>query len=142
MNHSAKLSLLARYVLRPSQWDEQAEAWSRSLPTDAPGCVAGKMAKMVKAGEAKVCDLVADGERIGFVVFRISAEHVLHVMAAFGRGPDRENLMDVAMPLLDTLARACECEHIRFHTMRPGLIVKAQEQGFRVSEVILRKAVK
>jgi hypothetical protein len=138
MKHAATLDQLGRYVLRPSQWDAQAEAWSRFLPSDCPGDSVAWFRSQVTSGAAKCCKLLRDGEPIGFVVFRVEPDNELLLMGAFGR--DGENLLtDVLAHYFESIARAAECTSMRLHTMRPGLIAAAQKHGFRVSEVICRK---
>jgi hypothetical protein len=141
MKKDAALSQLARFVLLPSQWGPEADRWARSLPADSPENTAEDLAQRVREGTAKVCDLMEGETKRGFIVFTVTPGHELFVLAAFGRAK-RENLMEVLIPLVDALARAAECDSVRFNTMRPGMIRRAQEHGFRVSEIIMRKAVK
>lgn len=126
-------------MLRPSQWDADAEVWARKLPTDEPGGNFHWLRSQVTSGAAKIATLTKDGEAIGFVVFKIEGDAELHILAAFGH--DRTNLIEILAPLTDQLARRCDCETVRFHTMRPGLIARAQDHGFRVVEVMMRKRV-
>jgi hypothetical protein len=136
---STKLATLARLVLRPAQWDANAEGWSRLIPCDSPGDLSAKLREEVNAGRARVCHLKRDGAKIGFVVFSADDRHELVIHGAFGS--DGKNLVTELLPVVENLARQCECDTIRFHTMRPGLVRAAQNLGFRVSEVIMRKAV-
>lgn len=138
MKHADQLAALARCVLRPAQWDENAQAWSRLLPADHPEDLTAFLAAEVNSGRSKVSHLVKDGARVGFLVFTVTEAHELLVQAAFARDTGG-NLLAEFMPRLEQLARECECDTIRFHTMRAGLIVAAQRHGFRVSEVIMRK---
>lgn len=136
----AKLDLLASFVLRPSQWDGTAAKWASKIPTDSPGDLSAVLADEVEKGRAQVCRVERHGIQVGFLVFSATERHELLVHAAFGR--DGSDLLPDAFGIFDGLARMCECDVVRFHTMRPGLIRRAQADGFRVSEVIMRRDVR
>lgn len=137
-------SLLTRFVLKPGVLNASVAAGLRAVKCDRPEVV-GYLLEDIRAGRAKVAHIEREGVRVGFVVFEATADHELFIHAAFGRD-DRRNLVDELVGdgsgLLETLARACECTVIRFHTQRAGLVSRALERGFHVSEIVMRKAVK
>jgi hypothetical protein len=139
----SKLALLGSYVLREAQWDGQAEEWSRRLPHDWPGTHAGTLCERVESGRAKIVQLLSAGERIGFVVYEIDEnfEHPEMILVAAYSSEGRVDVTEMCLPELAELAAREGCATIRFHTMRPGLIAKAQRAGYRVSEVIMRRDV-
>lgn len=137
---NATAAKLSDFVLRPAQWDENAAAWSRLIPNDSPGSFADHLESEVKAGRAMVCHIEKAGRLAGFFVYTVTERHELLVHAAFGIGG--ANILPACFRELDTLARHCDCDTLRFHTMRPGMIVQAQRDGFRVSEVIMRRDVR
>lgn len=144
MKLASKIALLGAFILQPCHWDEQAEAWSRALPHDWPGSHAGVLAEAVKSGRASMLNITHNGKRVGFIVYRIDRDFTLpefEIIAAYSG----EGRIDVTASCLDQLADLAAregCASIRFHTMRPGLIAKAEAAGYRVSEVIMRRDVK
>lgn len=137
---SAKLALLGAFILQPAQWDAQAEAWSRLLPHDWPGEHRGQLAALVTSGEAVLMDLRRDGERIAFVVYRVDRhfpEPECVIVAAYSAA-GKIDATELCLDELQDLAARIGCATLRFNTMRPGLIAKAQRAGGRVSEVIVR----
>lgn len=137
MNHAATLAQLGRYMLRASHWGADAEAWSKTLPSDSPAWNAAWLRNEVMRGRASVAALVSDGAEVGFVVYQATPDREFVVMAAWGR--DGSNLTEVIDDLASQLARSLGCTVFRVHTMRAGLIDKLIGRGFRVSETILRK---
>lgn len=140
MNAAAKLALLSRVVLAPAIWGENAERWSRGIPHDFPGDFAAHLKHQCESGPCEVREIVADGAPVGFLVFEIDhipecpPELVIHAMA----GRDGSDLSEAVAPRLLELARELSCRTVRFHTMRPGLVKKARQLGFHVSEIVLR----
>jgi hypothetical protein len=142
MSRAAKVALLGAVMLRPCAWDASAEEWSRLIPHDWPGDHVSELREAVTRGEAKAVQIETERGAVGFVVYYVDASFPrpeLVLMAAYGR--DRLDLTAELLPQLETLAGRLGCASVRFHTMRPGLVAKAQAAGFHVSEVILRKAV-
>lgn len=148
---AAKLSLLARVILRPGLWDAQAAAWSRLIPHDAPGDYPQHWENLVNRGDAEIFDILepaplnakfVEPVRVGVLVVTICTEFPtpeLILLGAFSSA--KADLTIAAMPQIMQIARERGCKTVRFHTMRPGLIAKALTDGFTVSEVILRKDV-
>lgn len=137
----AKSALLGRYVVSRIPWDEQAAAWSALLPHDRPELHGDHLGALVKSGKASAYELRGPAGRMAILVASIStryAEPELNIVAAYCA----ENMGDLTaefLPQLEEQARAAGCATVRFHTMRPGLIAKAQAHGFRACEVIMRK---
>jgi predicted ATPase len=144
VKHTPTLAALARYVLRPCMWDANADAWSRTLPSDSPGNIGDALKEDVISGAAKMAQVEDNGRVVGYIIFTATERHELLVCAAYGvqATGERVNYLPNACRILDGLARQCECSTIRFHTMRPGMIRAAMEDGFRVSEVIMRRDVR
>lgn len=138
-----KSATLALCILRPGILSEMDADVIRRLPCDVPCGVASEVLAQIARGESKVCHIERDGERVGFIVFSVLPNHELVINAAFGRDR-RENLVDALIgdgALILSLARQCECDSVRFHTVRAGLVKRATEHGFRVSEIIMRKVL-
>lgn len=142
MNADAKLDLLSRALLRPGRWDAFADACARRIPHDEPGDFSAYLRERVANGSASLAWVETANGRAGFVVYSVStfgAAREFVVLAAFAS--DRSDLTAECVPQLETLARSENCSTLRFHTMRPGLIRKAESLGFHVSEIILRKTL-
>lgn len=63
----------------------------------------------------------------------------LWVTAASGRADD--DLTAIGLELIEETARQAGCDEVGFQTARPGLVRKAQKQGYQVAGWILKKAV-
>lgn len=141
---TAKLDLLAAAVLRPAMWDATAEAWSRLIPHDWPGDHAEELREMVVSGAAEMVEVHTAAGHVGFVVYQVDdsfPQPELIVVSAYGADTEHDLTSEV-LPQLEKIARSAGCASIRFHTMRAGLIRKAMAEGWRVSEVLMRKDVR
>lgn len=140
------MSLLSGFVLRPALWDSQAEAWARLLPHDSPEDYGRHFADMVKSGAARAYEVVkeSDGRRVCIVVARVDRSYSSGEFVIEGAfcPENRGDLTAEFLPELEAKARDLNCATVRFHTMRPGLVAKAVQSGFRICEVICRKDVR
>lgn len=136
-------ALLARVVLAPGVLNAaEAETLRRRLPSDAPGDVREQLLSELDRGEVQCCRMLRDGVPLGFIVYAtFCGELIVH--AAIGNDGHENLIGDLAgdNALIVQLARQCACEVVRFHTIRPGLVAKAMQYGFHVSEVVMRKKV-
>lgn len=124
-------------MLKPSVWTDEMTEAAKRIPCDAPGDFASLLAAEVREGLSKVATLMVDGQPRGFVVFDIKGtEFIIH--AAFGRA-DRVCLVREFLPHIEAVARAADCDTIRFHTARTGLITHALAHGYHLGEVVMRK---
>lgn len=144
----AKSGLLNALMLRPCHWDDEAAAWSRLIPRDAPELNGETLSQQIKSGGAKCYEVVSpDGEkaeRVAIVICRVDRKSFARpefvIIAAYSIENQRD-LMSEFLPELEEIAAALGCATIRFHTMRPGLIKRAQAAQYRVCEVICRKSL-
>lgn len=138
------MNLLAKTFLRSAPWDEFAAECAAKIPHDNPTGHAFEIADGVKKGEYHLLHVVREenSEPVGIVVFDITQGDgkELHIFASYAREPGVDLTMR-HLPDLDKIAVKLGCKSIRFHTVRPGLVIKACEYGYRASEVILRKNV-
>lgn len=134
----AKMEQLTGFILRPGQWDADAAAWSRRIPHDWPGDHVENLRRQHSAGEIELVHVYEDGRKAGFLAYARDGREFV-IVSCFSRTGD--DFCAQALPQIEALALAAGCDSIRFHTMRPGLVKKAQTLGFRVSEIILRKAL-
>lgn len=146
MNQSAKTSLLSRFMLRPCHWDAQAEAWARKLPHDSPEDYGDHFSRLIKTGKARAFEVIEhdNPKRVAILIAsedRVYPSGELAIRGAYC-AVNRGDLTAEFLPQIEALARVLNCATVRFHTMRPGLIKKAMQRGFRVCEVIVRKDVR
>lgn len=136
----AKLDLLAACVLRPSLWTDDAARWVGKIPRDTPGDFVAYLQDLVNRGDAELFQLVTPSgpEPVGFIVATVEDGEFVVLAAA---GSDGRDLTAAFVPQFEALGRARGCHSVRYHTMRPGLVEKSLRLGFRVSEIILRKAL-
>ncbi len=93
----------------------------------------------VDSGKLEQCTLKLDGKPIGLITFAITGTKFkeLLISTAYIRNQNYDFI-----PILTTFAKkiayANGCKFIRFHTARKGLVKKALEQGFHVSEIVCR----
>lgn len=128
--------------LRRGGWDAEAEAQARKIPFDFPGDFADYLRGVVEKKEAEKLDLFIGEKKAGWAVVAKDPddEKELLIIAAFG-GDKAHDLIFEVLPAIERAAAAKGYATVRFHTLRPGLAWKAVESGYRVGEVILRKAI-
>jgi len=142
MSQFAKIALLGALMLRPGVLDAQAKAWAEKLPHDFPGEFSDHWAGLIDDG-TEALEATKDGERIGLVLFKLDAAFTppeFVIQGAFSP-VNGAQLTEHLLPQIEAIARARGCGTVRFHTMRAGLVAKAQSAGWRVSEVVMRKTL-
>lgn len=118
--------------------DESAfDALSR-IPNDDPFPFEAMLRQKVAAGEYHLRTIIDGETALGYTVFAIDgSEFVSVATVAIVPGEHRYKIE----ALLLSLAKTWGCKTIRMHTIRPGLFRSALGRGWKVSEVILRKAL-
>ncbi len=130
-------------ALRLAEWAERHTAWQYLIPFDSPAETRDILERMVKAGEAKVCDIIRAEKPVGMLVFSVeelTAGRELVLVAAFSQNQEID-YTDLLSRFADLLASGLGCKSIRLHTLRPGLVRKAQALGYSTAEIILRKTL-
>jgi hypothetical protein len=133
-------SVLSHLVLAPGVLGGEDFAALRAMRCDSPADVAGELAADVVAGRARVARVERDGARVGFVVFEVTSAHEFVVHAAFS-GDSHRSLLPALVDAVDAAALREGCTSVSFSTARPGLVAGCLKLGFRVSEVVMRRAV-
>lgn len=131
------MNLLNKIVI--AECDKIAEAVAEFIncPQDrAAGHVEAIKAKL-QTGAARLYEVKVSDKAAGFFVVQIAgreayvlAMSLSQIVGAF------ENIVE---PFITRLARECGCDCIGFSTVRPGLIKQGLQNGFIVSEVVLRR---
>lgn len=138
---SAESKVLSLALAR-SNWTEQADAWAAQLPHDSPGLARRFLHEAVTSGTAELFHITRAGKVVGMVVAEV--DHGFNppeLLVRAGYSSDHTPITPEIFGLLEQIARERGCGTLRFHTMRGGLIARAEAAGWRVSEIILRKNV-
>lgn len=133
----------AQFILEKGIMGEEHEAILRSkIPHDQPMEMINHIFRAVQSGKAIYCDIKnRKGKIAGWMVIQFeTSSSELIVLATYGYDA-RASITPDILPNLEWLARENGLKHIRFHTVRNGLIKRAVDAGFHVSEVILRKEI-
>ncbi|WP_299394634.1 hypothetical protein [Pelagibius sp.] len=96
----------------------------------------------VKAGRLAVYGAHLGRQRVGTVLLRyeqLDKGREMVIVAAAGYS--RADLVALFLPRLETIARLYGCRSVRFHTVRAGLVRKAQRRGYAPVDIVLRKVV-
>jgi hypothetical protein len=133
-------------LLERAPWDSVSEDQLRSIPFDSPLENYADVSAEIIRGDAqnfRVSD--AAGNRLGFLVVRVESlafGRELVVIAAYLDSGKSGPLTSTVSALVDDLARAENCDSIRFHTARHSVArYMAEFQGYRMAEAIMRKDV-
>jgi hypothetical protein len=83
------------------------------------------------------CFQLRTGTGVGVFVLRREGA-VLWIDGA-GARVRSEGLTQDGLALIENIARLCGCTSVAFETVRPGLVRKAEGQGYNVAGYIMRK---
>lgn len=134
--------IASRLLFERAPWDAIDAEFEKRIPFDSPSDWRDVLSRMCQSGEAFSYRIVEDGQRIGVLVCKVDegAARELVVIAAYcaGSSPFAREIARAA----ESIAREERCISIRFHTVRPAAAqLAAQEFGYRLTEVIMRKNV-
>lgn len=130
------MQLLNKITLRECSALSEAEILFRACPQDNLAGHTERIVANIKNGKAKLFEVLKTGNKIGFVCVEIyGKEFVIVAMHTTEHCHACENVL----PIFEEWAKTQGCKCITFSTVRPGLITKAQEVGFIVSEIVMRK---
>jgi len=119
--------------------DELYNEAQAAIPFDTTTNYEGWIKRCVERGELEQCTISIDGVPVGLITYAFTGETFkeLLISTAYIRNQNYDFI-----PLLTIfakkLAKENNCKFIRFHTARKGLVKKALEQGFHVSEIVCR----
>lgn len=143
MNRTAALP---RLLLSLASWDSAVEASARRIPFDFPGDYVSWLAGEAYAGRSAVHRIECGGRVVGHVVVTVQdapaagGSRELIVQAVCGQD-GAAVLTAELLGLLDGVARSQGCATVRFHTIRRPIVNVALAQGFRISEIVMRREV-
>lgn len=131
----------AQITLLDAHWSGRAEELLGRI--EGSGRHLADWQRMVESGAAKMFAVRA-GEANGFLIWRIEhdgSEKILAVCAFYCEPVPGVDMSRVGMDLAQRVGRACEADYVRFWTQRPGLMRKAEAEGYDVS-FVCERAVK
>ena len=125
-----------RWIL--DTWHAKNDEFSaRLIPFDNPAYRADQIKKDVESGQCEVVNLFRGKDHLGFLTYQVDSNEL--VIVALYIDPDLDKALDTAIPFIDSLAKSHHCKSTRFNTARPGLVVGCAKNGFKMSEIIMRK---
>lgn len=121
-------------------------AWSPQIAAEclqiASGPEVAAWRENVEAGAWQALEVRQAGERVGHVLLMVEETALgpeMVIVSGVGRGMD---LLGEFMPRVERYAESLGCKSVRFHTKRPGLMKRGQEQhGYGFAEAIYRKVL-
>ena len=110
-----------------------------AIPFDSSTNWEGWLKYSVEKGELEQCTIKIDGEPIGLITYAFTGAKFkeLLISTAYIR-PQHFDFIPVMTAFAKKIARENNCDFIRFHTARKGLVKRALEMGFHVSEIVCR----
>ena len=129
-------------TLRRGDWDGEAKEFAKRIPHDNPTAHIHTLCRDVEAGGLEVLNVEINGQRAGICVYKIEekAKKEMVIIAAFAVSGNNDLTLKL-LPVMENFAKESGCASMRFHTCRGGLVEKSFLQGFRVSEVVMRKTI-
>jgi hypothetical protein len=119
-----------------------AEVSLAAIPNDDPGgCFAPVVLDQIRAGTATLLQIFEGETAVGFTVYKIetfAGGHREMVSIATRTTSKRPLRMGLNEHLCE-LARLNNCQSIRMHTVRHGLVRAALSVGWHTAEIVLRK---
>ena len=126
--------------LRPVTWGPVVRSHLEML-LDLPGPRLKEWRDFMATGESRGLGLFVDDRHVATVLYNI--QHVRtgpeFVVEAAAGGLAGVDLVLLIMPYLERLAAEVGCGRVHFRTARPGLVKKAEAQGYRPAEIWLAK---
>lgn len=132
-----KIALLASADLH------SAEVALRKIPNDDPGgCFSELVVSKIKAGTYRLCEIKDDEQQLGFTVFFVEQTPGNNEFVSVSTycHPGKVLRFEIE-DLLIRLAKSFNCQTMRMHTVRHGLISSALKCGWHTAEIVLRKSI-
>jgi hypothetical protein len=137
---------ISRLILTRGPWDSIDDKFADEIPFDSPHESADLLRRLVQSGQSLAYHILNDGERIGLLVARFESgdlgrEMVCQAIKIDNPNPEKPLALDWSSAC-ESIARAEGCYSLRFHTCRPQMAIIAANQGYRASEIVMRKEIK
>ena len=139
---SHRKEVISKLLFERAPWDSIDHAFAKRIPFDAPAELEDSFCREVTAGEMEALRISYAGEPVGIICIKVDESYLRELVIA-------GVFCDAPVPLSREIEAACyaaaqarRCVSIRFHTMRPAAArLAAEEHGYRLTEVIMRKDV-
>lgn len=123
-------------------WNDTAAAILAPVCADDPAGLAD-VEIQVQTGAASLFKVHSPNRLVGFYVVRI--DHTangddLVIIAGAGRLPG-VNLIAVMLPTFEAQAAMSDCNAVRIHTNRRGMVKQIARRGYRFAEWVFRKEI-
>lgn len=89
--------------------------------------------------DAEFVWLTINGKRAYGMIYSIAGE-IFHIHSEFRFGK-RAGFFEIALPLVDKVAKANGCSRVVFHTIRPGMLREGRKRGFKILDVRLERII-
>lgn len=119
--------------------DELYNETQAAIPFDTTTNYKDWIRRCVDRGELEQCTLSLDGVAVGLITYAFTGEIFKELLISTAYIKDtRYDYIPLLTIFAKKLAKENNCKFIRFHTARKGLVKKALQQGFHVSEIVCR----
>lgn len=89
--------------------------------------------------DANFAWITVNGRKSYGMVYSISGD-IFHIHSEFRIGKVA-GFFEVALPVVDRLAKQNGCKRVVFHTIRPGMLRRGIERGFEILDVRLERVI-
>jgi hypothetical protein len=134
--------VISKVLFARAPWDAIDTEFMKRIPFDDPAEFEDCLCREVQSGKAESLRILHDGKRVGIAVIRIEEEAAreMVICAIFCDAP--VPLSREIQTALHLIAKDRKCVSMRFHTVRPAAArLAAEEYGYRLSEIVMRRAV-
>ena len=109
------------------------------IPFDCPWDWRTETLEQIQNGKLHCAEIISGDKKTGILVYAVIDENgarELFVSCVFCT--ETKPFAELS-PIVDAIAAANQCQSIRFHTSRPGMVKVAENFGYKIAETIVRK---
>lgn len=140
---SKKKEVISRLLIERAPWDSTDQAFAKLIPFDDPAEHEDSFCREVNAGTMEALRINFDGKPVGIICLQVDESRLRELVIAgvFCDSPEGPLSREIQAACV-IAAQARRCVSMRFHTMRAAAArIAADEYGWRLTEVIMRKDV-
>lgn len=89
--------------------------------------------------DARFAWVTINGRKSYGMIYSICGD-IFHIHSEFRLGKVA-GFFEVALPIIDELAKKNGCSRVVFHTVRPGMLRRGIERGFKILDVRLERVI-
>lgn len=123
-------------------WSAKIDEWSQKIPFDNPAGHKDWLFREYHAGRVKLVALQLDRKKVGFLAYQIFSfeRREFYTIATYVEDKTID-WFDAVEKITTKLALEFKCVSKSLSTIRPGMVKRLTERGYRISEVTLRKTL-